>query len=83
MKSYFLECMTNYRSYNFNVKMAIAANLLTQIGLGIFMTLYNLYLRDLGYSELTNGNVIAMTALAQAIFLVPAGFLSDKWGRKK
>ncbi|WP_345840701.1 MFS transporter [Bacillus sp. P14.5] len=75
--------MTNYRSYNFNVKMAIAANLLTQIGLGIFMTLYNLYLRDLGYSELTNGNVIAMTALAQAIFLVPAGFLSDKWGRKK
>ncbi|TYS13774.1 MFS transporter [Rossellomorea vietnamensis] len=83
MKAYILECRTNYKSYNRNVKMAIAANLFTQIGLGIFMTLYNLYLRDLGYSELTNGNVIAMTALAQAIFLVPAGFLSDLWGRKR
>ncbi|MGM0844892.1 MAG: MFS transporter [Bacillota bacterium] len=83
MKSYLMNCLTNYKSYNFNIKMAILANLLTQIGLGIFMTLYNLYLRDLGYSELTNGNVIAMTALAQAIFLVPAGFLSDLWGRRK
>ncbi|WP_421385101.1 MFS transporter [Bacillus salacetis] len=83
MRAYLQECVSNYKSYNYNVKMAIAANLLTQIGLGVFMTLYNLYLRELGYSELTNGNVIAMTALAQTIFLVPAGFLSDRWGRKK
>ncbi|WP_456271075.1 MFS transporter [Bacillus sp. AK031] len=83
MKTYIRECVSNYKAYNFNIKMAIAANLLTQIGLGIFMTLYNLYLRDLGYSELTNGNVIAMTALAQTISLVPAGLLSDKFGRKK
>ncbi|EDL64260.1 MFS transporter [Bacillus sp. SG-1] len=83
MKAYLLECVNNYKRYKYNVKMAIAANLLTQIGMGIFMTLYNLYLRELGYSELTNGNVIAMTALAQTIFLVPAGFLSDMWGRRK
>ena len=83
MKAYMLECVNNYKRYKYNVKMAIAANLLTQIGMGIFMTLYNLYLRELGYSELTNGNVIAMTALAQTIFLVPAGFLSDIWGRRK
>jgi MFS family permease len=83
MKTYIQEWVSNYKAYTFNIKMAIAANLLTQIGLGIFMTLYNLYLRDLGYSEMTNGNVIAMTALAQTIFLVPAGLLSDKFGRKK
>lgn len=82
MSMYLQELANNYQSYNRNIKLAIAANIMTQIGMGIFMTLYNLYLRDLGYSELTNGNVIALTALAQTIFLVPAGFLSDRAGRK-
>jgi MFS family permease len=83
VNGYVHDLVNNYRGYNRNIKLAMAANLLTQIGLGIFMTLYNLYLRDLGYSELTNGNVIALTALAQTIFLVPAGLLSDRIGRKK
>jgi hypothetical protein len=71
---YLQELANNYQSYNRNIKLAISANIMIQIGMGIFMTLYNLYLRDLGYSELKNGNVIALTALAQTIFLVPAGF---------
>ncbi len=83
VNGYMHELVNNYRGYNRNIKLAMSANVLTQIGMGIFMTLYNLYLRDLGYSELTNGNVIALTALAQTIFLVPAGLLSDRIGRKK
>lgn len=82
MVTYFRGFKTDYGSYSRNVKLAIMANILIQIGMGIFMTLYNLYLKDLGYSEQTNGNVIALTALAQTLFLVPAGFLSDRKGRK-
>ena len=58
-------------------------NISTQIAMGIFMIIYNFYIRELGYSEQVNGNIIAMTALASAIILVPAGIISDKLGRKK
>ena len=71
------------KSYNRNIKLSFIANILTQIGLGIFMVIYNFYIRELGYNELVNGKVISMTALATALVLIPAGILSDKIGRKK
>ena len=58
------------------------ANVLIQIGMGVFMVMYNLYIKELGMPETINGKVISMTALASAIMLIPAGFLSDKFGRK-
>lgn len=58
------------------------ANVLIQIGMGVFMVMYNLYIKELGMPETVNGKVISMTAMASAIMLVPAGFLSDKFGRK-
>src|SRR5699024_6686009 len=44
---------------------------------------YNFYIRELGFSQDVNGKIIALTALATAIILVPAGMLSDRVGRKK
>ena len=58
------------------------ANVLIQIGMGVFMVMYNLYIKELGMPETINGKVISMTAMASAIMLIPAGFLSDKFGRK-
>ena len=58
------------------------ANVLIQIGMGVFMVMYNLYIKELGMPETINGKVISMTALASAIMLIPAGFLSDRFGRK-
>ncbi|WP_286229568.1 MFS transporter [Neobacillus mesonae] len=72
-----------FRTYNRNVKLSFMANILTQIGLGIFMVIYNFYIRKLGYTEAVNGQVIAMTSLATAIILVPAGLVSDRFGRKR
>jgi MFS family permease len=57
-------------------------NALIQIGMGIFSVMYNLYIRELELDGEVSGHVIAMTALATAIILVPAGLLSDKVGRK-
>lgn len=50
--------------------------------MGIFGVMYNLYIRELGLAGEVSGHVIAMTALATAIILVPAGLLSDRVGRK-
>ncbi|MFJ7728260.1 MFS transporter [Neobacillus sp. NPDC097160] len=72
-----------FKTYNRNIKLSFMANIFTQIGLGIFMVIYNFYIRKLGYTEAVNGQVIAMTSLATAIILVPAGLISDRFGRKK
>ncbi|WLR55705.1 MFS transporter [Mesobacillus subterraneus] len=77
------EWSSHIRSYNRNVKLTFLANILTQVDLGIFMVIYNFYIRELGLNELVNGKVISMTSLATALILIPAGILSDKAGRKK
>jgi len=77
------EWSSQFKSYNRNIKLAILANIFANAGLGIFMVIYNFYIRELGYTESVNGQVIAMTSLATALILVPAGIMSDKIGRKK
>ena len=69
-------------SFNKNVRLFMLANVLIQIGMGVFMVMYNLYIKELGMPETISGKVISMTALASAIMLIPAGFLSDRFGRK-
>lgn len=81
--AFYQEWAGQIRGYNRNIKLAILANIFTQIGFGIFMVIYNFYIRELGYNEQINGQVISMTALATAILLVPAGIISDRIGRKK
>lgn len=70
------------KSYNRNIRLFIIANVLIQIGMGVFSVMYNLYIRELGLPEAVNGSVISVTSLATAIMLVPAGIMSDKFGRK-
>lgn len=77
------EWIDQYKTYNRNIKLAILANIFSQIGMGMFMVIYNFYIRALGYSQEINGQIIALTALATAIILVPAGIMSDRLGRKK
>lgn len=72
-----------FHGYNKNIKLSFTANIITQIGMGIFMVIYNFYIRELGLSDSVNGQVISMTSLATAIILVPAGLISDRFGRKK
>ncbi|MEC5423900.1 MFS transporter [Virgibacillus sp. C22-A2] len=81
--AFFQEWSVQFRTYNKNIRLAFVANIFSQIGMGVFMVVYNFYIRELGYSQDVNGQVIALTALATAIILVPAGFLSDRVGRKR
>ncbi|WP_284140576.1 MULTISPECIES: MFS transporter [unclassified Virgibacillus] len=81
--AFFHEWSNQFKSYNQNIKLAIAANIFSQIGMGMFMVIYNFYIRALGLNQDVNGQVIALTALATAIILVPAGIMSDRLGRKR
>lgn len=77
-----IDMKTKILSFNRNIKLFMLANILIQIGMGVFMVMYNLYIKELGMPETVNGRVISMTATASALMLIPAGFLSDKFGRK-
>ncbi|MGF7015208.1 MFS transporter [Ornithinibacillus bavariensis] len=83
MGVFFQEWSTQFKTYNQNIKLAIWANIFSQIGMGMFMVIYNIYIQELGLSHEVNGQVIALTSLATAIILVPAGIMSDKLGRKR
>ncbi|GEL07821.1 MFS transporter [Salisediminibacterium halotolerans] len=77
------EWRDQFRRYNRNVKLFLLSSVLVHIGMGIFMIIYNYYIRELGYDDQTNGSVIAMQSTATALFLLPAGIMSDRTGRKR
>ncbi|WP_217585804.1 MFS transporter [Lentibacillus saliphilus] len=80
---FFQEWIQHVKTYNQNIKLALVANVFSQIGLGMFMVIYNFYIRELGFNQDVNGDIIALQALAMAIILVPAGIISDRMGRKR
>ena len=82
MMTWFRDWKRKILAFNRNVRLFILANILIQIGMGVFAVMYNLYIKALGMPETVNGSIISMTALATAIILIPAGLLSDRFGRK-
>ena len=82
MMDWFAGWKKSITSFNRNIKMFMLANVLIQVGMGVFLVMYNLYIKELGFPETLNGKIISMTSLASAIMLIPAGYLSDRLGRK-
>lgn len=72
-----------WASYNKNVKLILLTQLLFSIGMGMFMIVYNLYVRALGYEQVVVGEIVSSMAFGTALALVPAGVLSDRLSRKK
>lgn len=83
MMSIWKDWVNSYKSYNRNVKLILLIEILFSIGIGMFMIIYNLYIRSIGHSQMVVGNVVATMSLATAIALIPAGILSDRFGRKR
>ena len=52
-------------------------------GFGIFQVLFNLYLVQAGYGTAFVGRAIALHGLGMAVAALPAGWLADRWGRRR
>ncbi len=80
-----MQAISEYRtcliSCSNDVKKYFAALVLSSVSRGIFMVLFNLYLRDLGFNEAFVGQAVSLQALASVIILIPAGIMSDRLGR--
>lgn len=58
------------------------ANLLYQIGTGMFSVLYNLYVQTLGYPDTMNGTLVSVQSFATALIFIPIGLLGDRTSHK-
>lgn len=72
-----------WRNWPRNIKLFFLANVLYQVGTGMFGVLYNLYIKGLGYADSMNGTVVSVQSLATALLFIPIGFLGDRGSRKK
>ena len=50
---------------------------------GIFSVLFNLYLVEAGASEAFVGRAISSSAIGMVVAALPAGWLADRWGRRR
>ncbi len=77
--------VTRFQGYDQNVRLFFLSTIFIQMGMGIYMVMYNFYIRELGlqHPEKVIGMVVSIYSLATAIFLIPAGWCSDRFSRKK
>lgn len=72
-----------YFDLNQNIKTYLLTALLINIGFGVFLTDFNLYILSLGLTPGFLGLVLSMTPFAQALAAIPIGFLAEKIGYKR
>ncbi len=72
-----------WKKFDTNVRYLLIASLLTQTGSGMFMVIYNLYVYSLGYTQTLIGSIVSVSSLATVLLVLPAGFISDRMGRRK
>ena len=78
MKSY----LDQLRRFSSNARLFLLFILLSFLGDGLFLVLYNLYLLQLGFREDFIGTFVALSALGAGLWALPAGVLTDRFGRK-
>lgn len=50
---------------------------------GVYSVLFNLYLVEAGFPESFVGRAISVNAIGLALAALPAGFLAERWGRRR
>lgn len=71
------------RSFSPPARQFLLAVLLAWTGQGVFQVLFNLYLLEGGYNEAFIGRAISLGGVGLAVTALPAGWLADRWGRRR
>jgi MFS family permease len=80
---FFQSTTTEWRGWSRNIRLFFLANMLYQIGTGMFAVLYNLYIHELGYPDAMSGKIVSMQSLATALCFIPIGLFGDRASRKR
>ena len=77
------EYLEAVRAFSRPARFYLLTELLAWTGHGVFQVLFNLYLVAGGFTESFVGQAISLNALGLALTAMPAGFLADRWGRRR
>jgi MFS family permease len=75
--------IARFTHYNRNTKILIFGSFVVGIVMSIFGFTASLYLYALGYTTVEIGEIGAVSMATTAIFLIPAGYLTDRYNKKK
>lgn len=71
------------RRFSRPARLYLLAELLAWTGHGVFQVLFNLYLVEGGFKESFVGRAISLNGIGLAAAALPAGFLAERWGRRR
>jgi MFS family permease len=70
------------REFSANARLFLVSTFLSWAGYAVNQVLFNLYLTEGAYREAFIGRCLSMVGLGMGLAAVPAGFLSDRIGRR-
>lgn len=70
------------RLFRPNARLYLVAIVINGLALGVFRLLFNFYVLSLGYDEALLGQLLTTTSLVSLLSALPAGYFSDRMGRK-
>jgi predicted MFS family arabinose efflux permease len=77
-----LDYMEKVRLISANARYFLAGGLFNGLGMSVFMLLFNLYLKEFGYSETSIGHILSAGALGAAVIAVPAAMIIERFHLK-
>jgi MFS family permease len=78
-----VESVGHAREFSPPARRFLLATALAFIAYGVASVLLNLYLIQGGYRESFVGRIVSLNALGLALLALPAGWLADRWGRRR
>ncbi|MCA9973845.1 MAG: MFS transporter [Anaerolineales bacterium] len=71
------------RLFRPNARLYLLITIINGLSFGIFRLLFNFYVLSLGYDEALLGKLLTTSSLVALLSALPAGYLSDRLGRKR
>ena len=75
--------LARYRGFGRDAHLLLYITLFGSVGGSFIWFILVLYLKELGYSPVFYGSVVFLQGMSQGLVAIPAGRLSDFYGRKK
>lgn len=71
------------RLFRPNARLYLASLIVSGVAYGIYGLLFNFYVLSLGYNEALLGQLLTTSSLVALLSALPAGYVSDRVGRKR
>lgn len=79
MKEFLTDYLQHIRLFSRNAKLFLLGGIFNGIGMSVFGLLFNLFLKEKGFSETVIGHILSAGSLGATIVAIPVAFLLQKY----